>query len=134
LARRRAPRHLQQMRELEGDVIHVEQLEINARVGVPDIERATPQRLVVSVTVWPLRPFQDLQDDLAQTVDYAAVAQSVRSFVEQRCDRLIETLGSALATHLLDRFTIRAVRIELRKFVMPNCDHVAVIITRERAA
>src|SRR4051812_4748651 len=122
------------MRELGGDAIHVERLEISARVGVSDDERAAPQRLLVSLTIWPPKRFDDLQDDLAQSVDYAVVAKSVRTFVEQRCDKLIETLASALAAHLLDSFTIRAVRIELRKFVIPKCDHVAVIITRKRAA
>ena len=122
------------MRELDGDAIHVEQLEISARVGVSDVERATPQRLLVSITIWPPNRFEDLHDDVAQTADYAALAINVRAFMEARCDKLIETLASALATHLLDQFTIRAVRIELRKFVIPKCDYVAVIITRERAA
>jgi dihydroneopterin aldolase len=121
------------MWEVDGDAIHIERLEISARVGVPDIERTTPQRLVVSLTVWPQNQFDAVQDELARTVDYAAMAKSARAFVEQRCDKLIETLAATLAAHLLERFTIRAVRIELRKFVLPNCDHVAVILTRERA-
>lgn len=112
------------------DVIHLEQLEIHARVGVSDEERALPQRLVVLLTVWPLADFDALRDDLSQTVDYATVAKAVCSFVSERKDRLIETLASALASHLLGAFPIRQIRIELRKFVVPDCEHVAVVITR----
>ena len=37
--------------EAAADQIHIEQLEICARVGVPEKERATPQRLTVSITL-----------------------------------------------------------------------------------
>lgn len=134
MARCGRPDHLQRMSNLDGDVIRVEQLEVSARVGVPEIERATSQRLLISLTIWPLNQLEELQDDMAQTVDYAALAKSVRAFVAERCDKLIETLASALATHLLDHFAIRAIQLELRKFVIPGCDHVAVIITRARSA
>jgi FolB domain-containing protein len=120
------------MRESRGDAIHIEQLEISARVGVPDDERAQPQRLTVSITLWPRSDFDDLSDDLGQTINYAAVAQAVRGFVETRRDKLIETLASAIAAHLLAAFPLRALRLDLRKFVIPQSDHVAVIITRPR--
>ena len=35
------------------DHIHIEQLEVFARIGVPDEERASPQRLVFNITFWP---------------------------------------------------------------------------------
>ena len=35
------------------DGIHIEQLEVQAWVGVPDSERAQPQRLIMNVTFWP---------------------------------------------------------------------------------
>ena len=120
------------MGEHHGDAIHIEQLEITARVGVPDAERAEPQRLVVSLTLWPVDDFKHLGDELARTVNYAAVARTVREFVSERRDKLIETLANETALHLLRSFPIRALRVELRKFVIPASDHVAVIITRER--
>jgi dihydroneopterin aldolase len=35
------------------DRIHIEQLEVSARIGVPEEERSTPQRLTVSISFWP---------------------------------------------------------------------------------
>ena len=60
------------------DEIRIEELELIARVGVPDEERAQPQRLTVSVTLQPRNRFGDLADDLARTIDYAAVCADLR--------------------------------------------------------
>ncbi len=117
----------------ETDAIHIEELELRARVGVPAKERAKPQRLVMTITFWPTRNFAALNDDIARTIDYVAVAQEVRRFVQTRTDRLIETLADAVAAHLLSRFPVRAARIELRKFVIAKSAYVAVIVTRRQA-
>lgn len=120
--------------EFSGDAIHVEQLEIFAHVGVPDHEREVPQRITISLTVWPIAGLHSLGDDINRTINYSAVARAVREFVDQRRDKLIETLAEKTAEHLLGTFAMRRVRIELRKFVLPNAPFVAVTLTRERAA
>ena len=116
-----------------GDTIHLEEIELLARVGVPEEERAEPQRLTVSITLWPMAGFDGLEDDIARTIDYASACDEVRRFVGARADKLIETMAAALAAHLLATYPIARVRLELRKFVLPEVKHVAVIATRERA-
>jgi dihydroneopterin aldolase len=116
------------------DRIHVEGLELFAHIGVPEEERATAQRLRFSLTYWPLRPMPELNDEIERAVNYAAVCAELRKFVEQRGDKLIETLADALALHLLDRFEIRRVTIELRKYILPEVEFVSVKVTRERSA
>ncbi|HEX3816851.1 MAG TPA: dihydroneopterin aldolase [Chthoniobacterales bacterium] len=112
------------------DEIRIEELTLYARVGVPDEERAEPQRLVLSANLQPRHAFDDLDDDLAHTVDYAAVCEELREFVRQRADRLIETLADAMAEHLLDHFDLQQVELELRKFVLPETRFVAVRLAR----
>ena len=114
------------------DQIQVRELELMAHIGVPEEERATPQRLTVSIVMWPIASFQAMADRLEETVDYAAVCREVKDLVAARPHRLIETLAEAIATHLLTAFRVRRVRIELRKFILPDVKHVAVIIVRER--
>ncbi len=115
-----------------GDAIRIEQLEVFARIGVPDDERAAPQRLVFNITFWPRGNGMELADDIARTVNYAAVCAETKSFVQGRSDRLIETLADALANHLLGVFEIQRITIELRKFILPDVDYVSVTVTRER--
>ena len=123
---------LQKLLELvpPSDEIRIEALELMARVGVPDLERAQPQRLTVSMTLQPRCAFGDLGDDLARTVDYAAVCEDLRRFVAGRADKLIETLAHEMAEHLLRCFGLARVELELRKFVLPETKYVAVRVAR----
>lgn len=110
--------------------IHIEQLEIFARVGVPEIERATPQRLTANITLWPAHDLRELDDDVARTVNYSAVCDETKKFTAERSDKLIETLAYQLAGHLLKKFKVSKVAIELRKFVLPDAQYVAVTLSR----
>ena len=121
-------------KDRSGDQIHIEQLEIFARIGVPDEERAASQRLVFNITFWPVGNASELGDEIARTVDYAAVCAETKKFVQARMDRLIETLADALAVHLLGVFEIRRITVELRKFILPDVEFVAVTVTRDRSA
>jgi dihydroneopterin aldolase len=114
------------------DFIRIEELEVQAHVGVPDEERSSPQRLTLNLTLWPLRSFSDLQNDIGRAVDYAIVCAETEEFVESRRDKLIETLADALASHLLGIFELRRVTVELRKYILPQVEFVSVTVTRER--
>jgi dihydroneopterin aldolase len=113
------------------DCIHVEQLDVFARIGVTDNERAVPQRLSLSMTIWPRAGFDESNDEIANTVDYSAVCAAARDFVEAHSGRLIETLARNLAQEMLVRFPIRRITIQIRKFVVPNTKYVSVTLTRD---
>lgn len=112
------------------DEILIEELELSARVGVPEAERAQPQRLVVSLSLQPRHCFAELGDDLARTVDYAAVCQELQRFVSGRRDKLIETLAHEMAEFLVRRFDLARVELELRKYILPETRYVAVRVRR----
>ena len=112
------------------DRIHIEQLEIHARIGVPDAERAQLQRLTLNVTFWPKKSAP--RDDIADTVNYSDVAESLRELARQRAYRLIETLAEEMAGDLLARFPLRKVAVEVRKFVLADAEHVSVTAIREQ--
>jgi 7,8-dihydroneopterin aldolase/epimerase/oxygenase len=112
------------------DQIHIEQLEISTRIGVPEKERATPQRLTVSISFWPDYDRRDTADRIDNTVNYSIVAEETKSFVRNLSTNLIETLADRLATHLLKTFRIQRVTVELRKFPLEDAKHVSVTVTR----
>jgi FolB domain-containing protein len=66
------------------DEIHIEELEVHVRVGVPDAERAQPQRLTISMSFSLQTDFRRLEDELARTIDYAAVCAEVQRFAQSR--------------------------------------------------
>jgi FolB domain-containing protein len=112
------------------DEIHIEQLEASSRIGVPEEERANPQRLTVSISFWPYQQTSDLADHIERTVNYSTVAEETKNFVRDQSVSLIETLVERLASHLLKNFPIRKVTIELRKFALQDAKYVSVTVTR----
>jgi 7,8-dihydroneopterin aldolase/epimerase/oxygenase len=114
----------------ENDHITLHGLGLNARVGVPEAERAVPQRLAADVTLWPAAALSGLGDELRRTVNYSQAAGVCRETGARGEFRLIETLADALCGALLDAFRLRRVRITLRKFVVPDAESVSVTLTR----
>lgn len=112
------------------DLIHIEALEVRSRIGVPDEERAIPQRLTITLAMEPATDFRALDDRLEGTVDYAAVCEALKTIAEERPRRLVETLAEEIAANLLARFPLRHVTVEVRKFVLPATDYVAIRIER----
>jgi FolB domain-containing protein len=121
------------MKAESDDRIHIEQLKIVARVGVSERERARSQRLALSITIWPRFQVDDLDDDVTKTVDYSKLCQEAKKFVQGRADKLIETLADAVAEHLLCKFAIRRITVELRKFVLKRAEYVSVTVNRVAA-
>ena len=114
------------------DCIHIEQLELFARVGVPTSERSEPQRLILNITLWPR--IAELHDDIANTVNYSAVAERVKDFIRRHDYKLIETLAEETAAHLLAQCNLGKVEVEVRKFVLPDANYVSVTAVREDEA
>jgi len=112
------------------DQIHIEALEVWSRIGVPDEERATPQRLTVTLTLEPIRDFRALEDRIEATIDYAAVCEAVKALAAARPRRLVETLAEEIAAELLVRFPLQRLTVEVRKFILPKTQHVAIHIER----
>ncbi len=114
------------------DLILIEALELSAYIGVPDEERASPQRLTVNLRLQPIDGFETLGDEIAKTVDYFQVAVSVQALAREKPRRLIETLAQDIAATILDQFRVRSVEVELRKYVLPETAFVAVRVERSR--
>ena len=112
------------------DRIHIEQLEIFTRIGVPEKERAAPQRLTVSISFWPYHEQRDVADKIDNTVNYSALAEETKNFVRDQSFNLIETLAVRLAMHLLKTFPTQKVAVELRKFPLKDAKYVSVTVTR----
>ena len=112
------------------DEVHIDQLEVSTHIGVPEQERAAPQRLTVSISFWPFQQMRDLADNIHKAVNYSAVAEETKSFVRDQSVNLIETLADLIAAHLLKTFPIQKVKVELRKFPLQDAKYVSATVTR----
>jgi len=114
------------------DKITISDLEVAFQVGVTEQERAKPQRLLITVEMEHDFATAAARDNLADTIDYAAVADRVLHFGNGCHWELIETLAAEIATMLLEEFTPRRVTVEVKKYVIPQARHVSVRLTRAR--
>jgi len=101
-------------------------LRVSVFIGVPDAERAAAQEIEIDVIIEPIVPFAELRDEISRTVDYAAAATRIVEVAGERSRQLIETLADEIAQMLLREFPSRSVSVEIRKFILPNTNHVAV--------
>jgi dihydroneopterin aldolase len=112
------------------DTIALVDLEVFYRVGVPDAERAQPQRLLLTIEMeLDFRPASAM-DRLEETIDYFNVAQRLLAFGEGRSWRLIEKLASDIADLVLAEYRPVSVRVEVKKFPIPQAQYVAVRVSR----
>ena len=114
------------------DQIVISQLEISTFIGATDEEQKRPQRLRVSIVIEPQRGLTGLGDELANTIDYAEVSQTLKSLAVLGKRRLVETLAEDIADLVLKTYPVLAVEVELRKFILPDAEFVAVRIRREK--
>jgi len=115
---------------LPPDEIRISALRLTTHIGVPADERAASQVLEADVTLRIRRRFEAMNDELAATIDYAAVAARLQALAAERPRRLIETLAAEMAACVLEEFQAIGVTIELRKRILPETDHVAVRLVR----
>jgi dihydroneopterin aldolase len=112
------------------DTILIRDLEVQFQVGVSDAERAQPQRLLLSLELEKDFTAAVAGDDLSHTIDYSALSRRLLRFGDGRRWKLIETLASEIAKLALDEFGAERVTVEVKKFVVPQAQFVAVRVTR----
>src|ERR1051325_8329705 len=118
------------MRVTAEQQIHIDQLKEFAKIGVSRAERRRRQRLVLNITLWPARDLRDIKDAVSRTVDYSELYWETKSFIAKSAPKLLETLANDLARHLLRKFRVRGISIEIRKFVFKDAAYTSVTVTR----
>lgn len=112
------------------DKLSVHGIELWARVGCTDAERAFPQRLEMDVVMEMSLAEAGRTDSLAESVDYAQVVERVEALIEPREFRLAETVAEVTADFLLRAFKVDAVVVRVRKKALPGIVWAEVEIRR----
>ncbi|MGA2853435.1 MAG: dihydroneopterin aldolase [Verrucomicrobiota bacterium] len=111
--------------------ISIVDLEVFYRVGVPEAERAQPQRLLLTVEMESDFSKAAKTDSIADTIDYFAVSQLLLKFGDGKSWKLIEKLAADIADAILSEFKPQSVTVEVKKFAIPQARHVSVKLTRK---
>jgi FolB domain-containing protein len=114
------------------DTIAIKDLQVFYHIGVTESERASAQRLLLTIELQHDFSAAVAGDNLAETVDYDALCQRLLCFGEGCHWCLIETLGADIAAMILEDYPARSVSVEVKKFCVPQVDHVSIRLTRSR--
>lgn len=114
-------------------VIVIRALRAEARIGVTDEERSTPREVVVNLELETSLDRAGKTDDLADTIDYAAVVSAVTEVVQDGEVKLLEHLATKIAVAIGGFSGVERVTVEVsKKPPIPEAvEAVAVRISRE---
>jgi len=116
-----------------GDRIELRGLTVRGHHGVFEHERRDGQDFVVDLTVWLDLSAAAASDELADTLDYGALAQRAAEIVGGEPSDLIESVAGRIADDVLTDRRVRAVEVVLHKPQAPiplQFTDVAVVLHR----
>ena len=117
------------------DRIALRGLQVRGHHGVFDHERRDGQDFVLDLVLDVDLAKAGASDDLADTVDYGALAEGAAAVVAGPPRRLIEAVAAEVAQRVLDDERVAAVEVTLHKPQAPITvpfDDVAVVVRRSR--
>ena len=111
----------------------IRELRVTCIAGILPAERTTPQEVVVSLAVGTDTARAARSGELADTVDYAALAGQVRELIVSGRHRLLETMAEDVAACVLRDPRAASVRVTIGKpAAIAGARDAGVEIVRER--
>lgn len=114
------------------DFIFIEEMRVEAHVGIFPRERAAPQTLELNLT-FGVPDAAAANDDIDDTIRYDDVINRIRAELGERHFNLLETLGEYVISLMLDEFGAPWVKISIAKIgIMKGVRRVGVQIERAK--
>lgn len=115
------------------DIVFIRGLRMDTVIGVYDWERQIRQTVLIDLELATDVSAAAKNDELADALDYYAISQRVKAFVEASAYRLVETLAERVAELLLTEYSMSWLRLTVSKpGAVRDCDAVGVSIERRR--
>lgn len=95
--------------------IRLDDLQARGIIGAYDWERRAPQDLTLRVDLFVDLSAAGVSDDLADTIDYGAVAERVRELVTVTEAKLLEHLARHICDRLMAEWALDGVSVEIKK-------------------
>jgi len=111
------------------DEIILKGIRSNCIIGINLDERKRKQEIIINLIIF--YDFSNIDDEIANTINYSSVYKFTKKFVENSKFYLIETLGNKLADKLIKEFKLNQIEIEIIKpSVFNSGENVSVKLKR----
>jgi FolB domain-containing protein len=115
------------------DKIIIKNLRANGIIGIYSHERETPQEIRINATVYADTRRAAKTDDIADCVDYDALAKKLISHAESAARHTVEALANDLAEICLQIQSVEKVILRVEKpDAVPSAQSVGVEVERAR--
>jgi len=103
------------LKSLIMDIIFLRELKIDTLIGVYEWEKRIPQTLQFDLEIALPNSNACHSNDIADALNYADVAQHIKTLLSQRHFNLLEALAEHIAQMLLQDFNVPWVKISVAK-------------------
>ena len=113
------------------DIVYIRDLKIETVIGVNDWEREVRQTVSLDLEMATDIHAAAETDDIADTIDYKAVAKRLIDFVEGTDFQLVESIAERVSDIIREEFGVRWVRLRVSKpGAVTGAQDVGVVIER----
>lgn len=113
------------------DIVYIRELEIETIIGIYDWEREQKQTVSLDLEMGTDIALAASSEDIANTLDYKAVAKRLIEFIEGSEFFLVETMAERVAEIVLQEFSVPWLKLRLGKpGAVTGSKDVGVIIER----
>ncbi len=115
------------------DIVFVQDLTLDASIGVFEWEKKIKQRLIFNLELSCDFSKASQSDDILDAVNYASVCEEIEKVVSIKHYQLLEFLAEQICDHLFESFNISAVSLIIYKpDAVPKTRSVGVKVYRQR--
>ncbi len=113
------------------DIIFLNEVKVQTKLGVPDWERLTAQTIVLDIEIAMPHSHSCQTDEIDDTIDYGQVVNRIRETLSQRSFKLVEALAEHICQLILQEFGAPWVKLRVAKpGILPGLKALGVQIER----
>ncbi|MEQ1600281.1 MAG: dihydroneopterin aldolase [Methylophilaceae bacterium] len=115
------------------DIIFLQEVKVETKLGVPEWERMTAQTIVLDIEIAMPHSNSCHTDAIDDTIDYGAVVARIRQTLSEHSFRLVEALAEHVCQLIMREFGTPWVKIKVAKpGILPGLKALGVIIERSK--
>jgi len=117
------------------DKVFIKGLVLYTLIGVYDFERDAKQRIIVDLEIDANLKAAGVSDDVADTLDYGAIAERLAQIADTASYKLLEALGEEMVDTIMREFAPSAISLRINKpDILDNCEAVGIVLNRRMQA
>lgn len=113
------------------DIIFLQEVKVETRLGVPDWERMVAQTIVLDIELAMPHSRSCQSDAIEDTIDYGHIVARIRQTLDENCFKLVEALAEHVCQLILTEFGTPWVKVKVAKpGILPGVRQLGVVIER----